>query len=456
MDDRKQGELRLSLKEHRRWEVLKPTAAGDRTARSAAEQLDLSIRQVRRLVKRVRAEGLTGVLHRNRGRPSNRRTPEAMIQRVQQLYDERYEGFNLTHYGQMLLEREKIKAPGRETLRKILLGAGLWERRRKAPKHRLRRPRRQRAGELLQIDASIHRWLGEHRPPLALVGAVDDATGEVPWAEFFDAETTVAYLVLLQQILQRRGVPQSLYSDRDSVFVVNNAKDREALLAQGRLPKTQFGRALKELGIEWIAAFSPQAKGRIERLWRTFQDRLLNELKLEKIGSREAANDYLHRRFLSDYNRRFRRPAANPDAAWRPQPSRRHRQSILCLKEPRTLGRDHTFSYQGKFWQVLPTAAISVLAGVRIEVRQRLDGSIEAWRAGTRLNLRVAAPTPPRLSATASGLSRRHRLAPRLASAGLRGGPREPARKASGGATHPWRRFPACQRRVTVLLGQNG
>jgi hypothetical protein len=187
------------------------------------------------------------------------RISDADRQRIVRLYRDKYEGFNLTHFREMLQEREHLASPCREMLRRILREAGVWERPREAPRHRLRRPRREREGELLQLDASIHRWLGEDQPAIALVGAVDDATGEVPDAQFFPAETTEAYLSLLGGIVRKRGIPRAAYTDRDSVFVVNNAQEVGILRTQGRVPQTQFGRALKELGIEWIPAYSPQA-----------------------------------------------------------------------------------------------------------------------------------------------------------------------------------------------------
>lgn len=454
MDNRDETEVRLTMKEHRRLEVLRRVQGRELTAAQGGGLLELSVRQVRRLTKRVREQGARGVIHRNRGRPSNRRLPPEVVRSVQELYRESYDGFNLTHFREMLGEREKVAAPSREAIRKILLGAGLWERRRKAPKHRQRRPRRERAGELLQVDASLHRWFGEEGPVVALVGGVDDATGEVPFAEFFEAETTWAYLRVLGQTIRRRGVPGAIYSDRDSVFVVNNPREREEARWRGKKAQTQFGRALSELGIRWIPAYSPQAKGRIERLWGTFQDRLFNELRVEGIRSIPEANEYLQQKFLPRFNRQFRQRPAEPESAYRPAPASRVLEGILCLKESRSLARDYTFSYRRKLWQVRPTAGVIVLAGRRIEVRETRRGNLEAWLNDRRLNLREAPPTPPRLSAAASGQGRRRPVVRRLATAGLTlRGPRSPAHGSNGGA-HPWRKLGIFARRVPLLLGQ--
>jgi DNA-binding transcriptional ArsR family regulator len=321
--------------------------------------------------------------------------PDARRERIEELYRTKYPDFNLCHFADMLEERENENPPSVEMLRRILTKAGLWRARRKSPKHRQRRLRRMYEGELLQVDASRHAWLGEDQAPIAIVGAVDDATSEVVDAQFFPAETTEAYLSLLKGILRKRGIPRAIYSDRHSVFVVNKGHDLELQRALGKVNETQVGRALKELGVQWIPAYSPQAKGRIEKLWRTFQDRLPRELKLENIRTMEAANAYLQQRFLPRYNRLVRVPAAKEGRIYRPAPLRRIQDGILCWKETRQLGRDHTFSCEGRFWQVLKCPSIPSLTARRIEVRRTLRGTWEAWLGETRLGLRPAAPFRP-------------------------------------------------------------
>jgi len=235
----KTGEIRMSMKEHEKLRVLEEVRGKRRTQVSAGGMLGVSDRWVRELLKRVQRRGPAGLIHGNRGRPSNRRTAGQTVQKVRELYEARYEGFNLTHFREMLLEREKGGPVSRETIRTILLEAGLWEPRRKAPKHRQKRPRREQAGELLQMDASIHLWLGEDRPAMALVGGIDDATGDVPYAEFFEAETTQAYMKVTRETVRRRGIPLAVYTDRDSVFVVNDPKQREETMLKGQRPETQ-------------------------------------------------------------------------------------------------------------------------------------------------------------------------------------------------------------------------
>lgn len=387
--------LRLSLMEHRRWQIVERVMNHRLRGLQGAELLGLSLRQLWRLVKRGREDGPAGMVHGGRGRRSNRRVADEQREKLIGLYLERYEGFNLTHFREMLEEREGLQPPCRETIRRILLDGQVWERRRKAPKHRQRRPRREQEGDMLQMDASLHAWLGPTQPMLTLIGGIDDATSDVPHAQFFEGETTEGYMTVFNQVLQKRGVPLVVYSDRHSVFVVNRVREREEAAARGETAMTQFGRALKELAVKWIPASSPQAKGRIERLWGTFQDRLLNELRLEGVKTLGEANAYLVKRFLPRYNRQFRRQAVKPEQAYRPAPLRRHREGILCWKETRRLSRDHTFPYQGGLWQVLKTPGILALAQRRIEVRTTLRGETQAWYGERRLGLKRAPMQPP-------------------------------------------------------------
>lgn len=390
----------MSLKEHHRWQVLAKLIQGGMTGSAASRALGLTVRQVRRLAQRARKEGERCVIHGNRGRPSNRRIGKGMRSRICSLYSEDYAEFNLSHFREMLETREKIKGvPCRESLRKILGTAGLWHRRRKAPKHRLRRPRREREGEMLQLDASFHRWFGLDGPEVALVGCIDDATGAVPYAQFHPAETTVAYMALLRHVIEKHGVPMELYTDRDSVFMVNDPQEREKMADRGARAETQFGRALRELGIRWIPAYSPQAKGRVERGWKTHQDRLLNELRLEGIKTIEEGNSYLRRKYLPEHNRRFCRVPSRPELAYRQAPPRADLDAIICSKHVRMIALDHTFTFEGKHYQVLPTPGGHVPARGKVEVRIALSGRIQCWSNRLRLRHKVIIP-PLRLLKT--------------------------------------------------------
>lgn len=404
-------EVRLTVRQHQRLGVIQEVLAGSRTQVSAAKAVGLSSRWMKVLVKRVRAMGEAGLTHGNCGRPSNRKLKAKKRAEVVRLYGEKYEDFNLNHFRQMLREREGWESPpSRESLRGILKEAGLWTRQRVVPKHRQKRPRRECEGELLQVDASIHEWFGEGNGYQALVGAIDDATGDVPHAEFFEQETTEAYMTVLKEIIECKGVPGELYSDRDSVFKVNNEGERERALDRGRKPQTQFGRMLKELGIGWIEANSPQAKGRIERLWGTFQDRLLKELRLEGIKTREAANEYLRKHFLPRFNREFRKVPASQEVLYRERPLSKDLAQILCWKAERKLTGDHTLSYEGKAWQVLPHPQIRALRGKRVEVRKTLSGQIQAWWGTWRLAIKPAAAEPLRAATVKLGSPIRGRV----------------------------------------------
>jgi hypothetical protein len=396
--------VRLTVKEHERLAVIREILEGRRTQVSGARAIVVSSRWMKTLVKRVRERGEEGLVHGNCGRASNRRLKEKTRQEIADLYREKYEGFNLNHFRQMLNLREGWEeVPSRESLRGILKEAGLWTRQRRVPKHRQKRPRRECEGELLQVDASIHEWLGEGKGYLALVGGIDDATGEVPHAEFFEQETTEAYMVMLKGVIEKKGVPGALYSDRDSVFKVNNERDRERAQDKGEKAQTEFGRVMKELGIEWIEANSPQAKGRIERLWGTLQDRLLKELRLEGIQTREAANEYLRKGFLPRFNREFRKVPASQEVMYRERPLAKDLARILCWRTQRKLTGDHTFRYGSSIWQVLPHPQIRALRGKRVEVRKTLAGRIEAWWGEWRLGMRPAAPEPLRVASARLG-----------------------------------------------------
>jgi transposase len=284
----------LTEREQQRARVLTEVVAGRWTVAEAAQVLGLSVRQVWRLKATYVQEGATALAHGNRGRPASGRIADGVRQRVVELVRGPYADCNDSHLVELLLEREGIDL-SRMTLRRILGAAGLRAgRRHRAPRHRRRRDRMSQAGMLLQIDGSPHHWLGPDQPRCTLLGAVDDATGEPVAAVFRQQEDAHGYFLLLQQVLRVHGVPQALYHDRHSIFQ-RDAKAPMTLDEElaGRLAPTQFGRALEELGIGSIAARSPQAKGRIERLWGTLQGRLVQELRLAGITDLAAANAFL-------------------------------------------------------------------------------------------------------------------------------------------------------------------
>ena len=283
----------------------------------AAALLSLSIRQVKRLKKRLREDGEAALAHASRGRPSPRRLPDRVRRSILRLARTTYAGFNDHHLCEKLCEVEGFSL-SRETLRRLLRQAGLGSpRQRRAPAHRQRRLRSAREGELVQLDGSPHDWLEGRGPQLTALGLQDDATGKILAAQFFPTESAFGYLSLLRQLLRRYGVPLAFYGDRSSIFVRNDDSWSVTEQLAGKRDPTQFGRALEQLGITFIAARSPQAKGRVERLWGVLQDRLCSELRLAQACDLDSANAVLTR-FIADYNRRFAPRSRETTTAWRP------------------------------------------------------------------------------------------------------------------------------------------
>lgn len=375
--------FRLSQKELQRVAVISSCVQGTLTCARAAELLDLSPRQVKRLKSRYRQGSAAALAHVSRGRPSPRRLPEPLRQRILMLARTRYVGFNDHHLCEKLVELEGLSL-GRETLRRVLRSAGLGSpRKRRAPAHRLRRLARAREGEMLLLDASLHRWLEDRGPELTLLGFIDDATRKVPAAEFFPSEDARGYFRLLRRLLRRHGIPVSLYGDHHSIFVRND--DHWSLNEQlaGKRQPTQFGRALAQLGITYIAANSPQAKGRIERLWGTFQDRLTSELRLVGAAHLDGANAVL-RRFLPDYNRRFGRAPRQAETAWRPAPENLDR--ICCFLHERSVSNDNVVQWEGRSFQIPPQPKRFSFAGAKVQIYESLEGKVSIYYADTKLH----------------------------------------------------------------------
>src|SRR3989442_6706176 len=312
----RQETFTLSQKELQRVAVISHCVKGDLVCARAAELLDLSPRQVQRLKARYRQGGEAAMAHASRGRPSHGRLPRPLRQRVLHLARTRYLGFNDHHLAEKLQEVEGFSF-SRETLRRLLRQAGIGSpRKRRAPAHRQRRLRSSGEGELVQLDGSPHDWLEGRGPRLTAPGMQDDATGKILAAQFFPSESATGFLSLLRQLLRRHGVPLAFYGDHSGIFVRNDDFwSVEEQLAGKRQP-TQFGHALHQLGITFIAARSPQAKARIERLWGLLHDRLTTEHRLPQACHLDSANA-VTRDFLTDHNRRFARRPREMQTAWR-------------------------------------------------------------------------------------------------------------------------------------------
>jgi transposase len=368
--------MELTMEDKKRVETVQAVLAQKISVEDAAKILARSERQVFRLMRRLLDEGLTGMIHKNRGRRSPRRIPDAVQKKILDLVrDGPYHDINDTHLAELLASREGIDL-SRERLRRLLRDAKIKAKRPKRhPKYRSRRPRKEAFGMMLQIDGSPHDWLEGRGPELTLIGARDDATNH-GWALFVPRETTWAYLDLMRDIFTQHGLPLALYSDRHSIFHV----DREPTLQEqlkDQKPLTQFGRAMAELGVTIIPASSPQAKGRIERFWGFSQDRLVVELRLDGACTIEQANQTLARFLRDTVNTHFKVPPANSQSVFRKVPKAELLDRILCLKDLRTVAKDHTVSFEGLTLQIPPLKSYRSIAGKKVEVLQLKNGSIQ-------------------------------------------------------------------------------
>lgn len=439
--------ITLDAQTQQRLLVLAHVLAGELDAGEAAAYLRLSTRQVNRLAERLRTEGAAGLVHGNRGRQPVNRVDDAVRAAIVDQALTTYAGFNPVHLTETLAEADPA-IPSPRTVQRILAEAGVKPpRTRRAPAHRSRRERMSKAGMLLQTDGSRHDWLEGRGPELTLVGGIDDATGTVTGGVFRAAEDAAGYFEMLVQTARRHGLPLALYSDLSGIFIKD--PDRPPTLAEqltGQRSLTQVGRALDELGIRWIGARSPEAKGRVERLWGTLQDRFVSELRRARVSTLEGANE-LFAWYLPRHNRRFAVEPADADPTWRPWPSDLPPEAVFCFEYPRRAARDATVSWDGGCLALPRRRGVGSWAGRRVIVQERLDGSLWARDEGNLYPLVAAPPTAPLLRA------RRVNRVPELASPPE---PREPITDPAPSAAstapghrqdHPWRRYPAVRPR---------
>lgn len=414
-----EGIVGLSVKERARLVELEQVKAGRQTVVAASERLGVSGRQGKRIWKRYRAEGAKGLVHRSRGRPSNRMLDPGSKRESLELCRTRLEGFGPT------LASEKLAEVGlrvsHETLRRWLIAEGLWKKKRKRGPHRRWRPPKEHFGELVQMDGSFHDWLERGDQP-CLIDLVDDATAKMG-GEFFEQETTEGAMRVLWRWIELYGIPRALYTDHKNLYVADRQPTKDEQLA-GHPPLSAFGKACHKLGIQIIPAASPQAKGRIERRHSVLQDRLVKEMRLRGIKDLAAANALLKEEFLGTINERFAHSAASPVNYHRAVPKGLRLEDVFVFEEPRTVQNDWTVTWDSRWFQITGPTAQMPRRRERIVVRRRLDGSRALLRQGKPLEFHELPERPRRSS-------------PRPSPPQLQPIPRSTW---SPPADHPWRR----------------
>lgn len=378
--------ISMSFGEVRRLKVVQSAIDRKTTQKAAALMLGLSERQVRRLVRSVRDKGDSGIIHGLRGGPSQRRFPDEVRERVLSLYRERYPDFGPTLAGEKLLELDGIRISD-ETLRKWLLEAGFWKKRRRGSIHRRWRQRKECFGEMVQLDGSHHDWLEGRGPELVLMGYIDDATNTT-YGRFHDYEGTMPAMESFQGYVRKYGLPISVYLDRHTTYKSPKKLTEWEKIEGMEQPLSQFERALAELGVEVIHALSPQAKGRIERLFGVLQDRLIKEMRLKGIETKEEANKFLAE-YLPRYNEKFKVCPANEHDAHVRLPGNYNLDRYLCIKTERTIRNDNTLSHDGRLYQVEEKATSK-----KVVVEVRTDGSLRIMSKGVALKYREIVERP--------------------------------------------------------------
>jgi transposase len=421
-----EGHLVMSVKERRRKSVFDEVQEGRLTLGKAAQKLSLSYRQCCRSYRRFREEGDAGLVHRSRGRPSNRRLCSKLRNRVVKRYEERYKGFGPTLASEKLAEEGLVV--DHETLRRLLLERGLWTRQRRHGKHRGQRERKAHFGELVQLDGSHHAWFGVERARSCLMNLVDDAQGTTLGLMAAE-ETTEAAMRALWAWVERYGIPQALYVDRKNVYVTGREPTVEEQLADVE-PLTAFGMACAKLDIEIVVAHSPQAKGRVERSHGVYQDRFVKELALRGITTIETANRLLQNGFVDKLNARFTQSPVSSVDFHRPVPKGMDLADVFCFEEFRTVQNDWTIRYKNRHYQILEENRPLPKPKDRVVVRKRLDGSLHVLFRDRPLKFQVL---PAREVRRRTDAQERAEPSPQPV--------RRPFASPKPAPDHPWRRF---------------
>jgi len=404
--------IMIRQKELKRLHVIHRVLRGEIRQSEASDILSISERQIRRIVKRIRREGDSGIIHKSRGKESHRKLPKKARDIVVDLYQQKYQGFGPTLFSEKLEDVEGIQISD-ETTRKILIEAGVWEVNRRRRSHRQWRKRKGHMGEMVQMDGSHHDWFEARGPECVLMAYIDDATNRV-YCRFYNHEGTIPAMDSFKRYITKYGIPMSIYFDRHTTYK-STAKPTIEEEISGEEPLSEFGRALEELGVERIYANSPQAKGRIERLFRTLQDRLIKEMRLKGIGSVEEANRFLER-YLPKHNEKFSLKADKAEDFHIPVPDGIDLDAILCIKTERKVRNDNTISYNKELYQIE-----EVMSGKTVTVTERIDGKVCILYQGRSLKFRQIDIRPEQPQKQKVQIRRRTAYIPP--------------------ADHPWRKF---------------
>ena len=394
----------MSVKELRRVSVIRQTMEKKLTQVEAGALLGLTPRHIRRLIARVAQAGDQGLAHRGRGKPSNRQIPEPVKTKALTLYEKQYGDFGPTLAAEKLAERHGI-AVHAETLRGWLLAKGMTHFQRRKRPHRAWRERRAHVGELIQLDGSHHDWLEGRGPRCVLMAYIDDASSRVS-ARFYEYEGTIPAMDSFQRYIRQYGIPLAIYADKHSTYHSPAPPTVDEQLA-GVTPTSQFGRALGELGVELIPAHSPQAKGRVERLFKTFQDRVIKEMRLANVSTLDAANQFLQD-YLPIYNQRFSVQPVQPADLHRPRPASRELDRSLCIKTTRCLRRDWTVAHHGHLYQVQTN-----VRATHVQVEERVDGTMRMTHQGRVLVYHAITARPVKAAEAKKVPRPRHPVTPR-------------------------------------------
>ena len=382
----------MSQKERQRYHLLQMVLDGKNNLKDAGKRMGVSYRHAKRLKKRLITEGAKGLVHRNRGRPSPKALNHELAERIIELSQDKYSNFNDTHFTEKLKEIEGITV-GRDTVRRLRRTNGIKPKRRRRPKkHFKRRSRKPQEGMMVLWDGSPHRWFGKEEPPCCLMAAVDDATGKLLEAFFIPYECSFGYLKLLNSIVSNYGIPVSVYQDRHSALHRNDGNWTIEEQLAGEQEPTQVGGALKSLGVTPIFALTPQAKGRVERLFGVLQDRLIAEMGLLEIKNISEANIFLKELFIEDYNHRFSLKPETAQRAWIKVPRNMDIERTISFRYQAVVGNDNAVRLGGNVIDIPEGPGQRGYAKAKVEVRQLLDGS---WRVYYKNKLIAkTAPTP--------------------------------------------------------------